>query len=302
MEHEKLQQLLEMLLYMSSGIKHTKAEIMNRFNIKERTFYRDMETLRTVGFIIPRPKNSHYYIDQESPYFREIDQLLHFSKEEAYILQKAIHSIDDQNILKQNLVKKLYALYDFNRVADTIVKPENSENVHYLMNAIKDKKRVILHNYQSANSDKVSNRLVEPFDFTTNYIATWAYDVESGTCKTFRNTRLSSVEVLNDDWENESQHSTLPIDVFRMSSKKQIPVEVRMSLRASDLLKEEYPMAGQYIKPDKNNLFLLKTEVCGFEGVGRFVLGLIEEVEILSPPQLLDFIKNKIKKSSTDII
>lgn len=296
MEHSKLQQLLEMLLYLSSGIKRSKLEVMERFSITERTFYRYIDTFRTVGFIVPRPKDGYYYIDKESPYFNEIDELLHFSKEEASILQKAIHSIDNQNLLKQNLVQKLYALYDFDRVADTIVKQEHSDHIHQLIHAIKKKRRVVLHNYQSANSDQVSDRIVEPFDFTTNYIATWAYDIASGVCKTFRNTRLSSVEVLNDVWEFEDEHHSLPMDIFRFSAAESLPIHLVMTMRAADLLKEEYPLSEQYITPIDNHAFELKTEVCSLEGVGRFVLGLIEEIDVISPPELVDFLKNKVRK------
>ncbi len=148
--------------------------------------------------LFPNLSEGLYHIDKDSPYFREISELLHFSREEAMILQKAIHSISDENLLKQNLVRKLYALYDFDRVVDTIVKPEHSENIHQLMRAIKNKKRVILRGYFSANSNEMKDRMVEPFDFTTNYIATWAFDMDDNTCKTFKNTRISSVQVLEE--------------------------------------------------------------------------------------------------------
>lgn len=296
MDHSKLQQLLDMLLYLSSGIKRSKSEVMRRFDITERTFYRYIDTFRSVGFIVPRPKDALYFIDKESPYFNEIDELLHFSKEEASILQKAIHSIDNQNLLKQNLVQKLYALYDFERVADTIVKQEHSEHIHQLMRAIKLKKQVILHDYQSANSDKVSNRLVEPFDFTTNYIATWAYDIESGVCKTFRNTRLSSIEVLDEDWNNAESHKVLPMDAFRFSAAHQQEVHLTMSMRAADLLCEEFPLAEIDIHRLDDSTYELKTNVCSYEGIGRFVLGLIEEIDVISPLDFLDFLKDKAKK------
>lgn len=295
MEHSKLEQLLEMLLYLSSGIKRKKTEVMSYFDMTERTFYRYIDTFRTVGFIIPRPKDGYYYIDKESPYFREIDELLHFSKEEANILQKAIHSIDNENILKQNLINKLYALYDFDRVANTVVKQAHSEHIHQLMQAIRKKKRVVLRNYQSGNSDVVKDRLVEPFDFTTNYMATWAYDVESGMCKTFRNTRMSSVEVLNDDACFAEEHRALPIDIFRFSSAKQIPIKLKMTMRAADLLKEEYPLSEADISQVDSDFFL-ETNVCSYEGVGRFVLGLSGDVDIVSPPELITFVRNKVRK------
>lgn len=293
MEHSKLQQLLDMLLYLSSGIKRSKADVMERFGIGSSTFYRYIDTFRTVGFVVPRPKDGLYYIDKASPYFREIDELLHFSKEEAHILQKAIHSIDNQNLLKQNLVDKLYALYDFNRVANTVVKKEHSEHIHKLMMAIKSQKRVLLRNYKSANSDKVSDRLVEPFDFTTNYIATWAYDVASGECKTFRNTRMSAVEVLDENWNFQNKHHRLPIDIFRFSSKEQIPLKLKMTMRAADLLKEEYPLAEKDLIQLSDSKYILDTLVCSYEGVGRFVLGLLEEIEIVYPKDFVAFLKKK---------
>ena len=300
-EQQKLRRMLEIIIYLSSGIRRNLSEISRRFDISDRTAFRYIQTFREAGFIIPKAKAGLYYIDKDSPYFNEISELLHFSKEEAFILQKAIHSISDENLLKQNLVKKLYALYDFNRVANTIVKKEHSENIHQLMLAIKSKKKVILRAYFSANSNEMKDRVVEPFNFTTNYIATWAFDIEDQSCKTFKNTRISSVQVLDEAWENEADHRMLPMDVFRISSNQQIPVKIRLSIRACELLKEEYPLAEEYIQLVNDNQFLFETSVCSFEGIGRFVLGLCNEVQVVEPEEFKDFLKEKVKNSLTDI-
>lgn len=300
-EQQKLRRMLEIIIYLSSGIRRSLSEISRRFDISDRTAFRYIQAFREAGFIIPKPREGLYSIDKDSPYFREISELLHFSKEEAVILQKAIHSISDENLLKQNLVKKLYALYDFDRVANTIVKRENSENIHQLMHAIKSKSKVLLRGYFSANSNEMKDRLVEPFNFTTNYIATWAFDTEDQTCKTFKNTRIGSVQVLDDPWENEAKHNMLPMDVFRISSNQQIPVKMLLSIRACELLKEEYPLAEEYIHAVNDNQFLFDAPVCSFEGVGRFALGLCNEVQIVEPKEFTDFLKEKVKNSLTDI-
>ncbi len=151
--------MLEILLYLSSGIRRSLCETSQRFNISERTVVRYIRTFRDVGFIIPRPVDGLYFVDKNSPYFREIDKLLHNSREEANILQKAIHSINDENLLKQNLIRKLYSIYDFDRVAQTIVKKEHSENIHQLIKAIKGKNKVILRGYFS---DLVGREGFEP--------------------------------------------------------------------------------------------------------------------------------------------
>lgn len=299
-EQNKLKRLLELMIYLSSGIRYSQREIADRFRVSARTVYRDIKDLREVGFVISEPVDGRYYIDKDTPYFREISELLHFSKEEALILQKAIHSVSDENLLKRNLVKKLYALYDFDRVADTIVKPQHSANIHELIKAIKCRCKVVLRGYFSANSGQMKDRIVEPFDFTTNYLATWAYDIEDRCCKTFKNTRITSVEVLPEPWENTRDHIALPIDVFRISTDKRIRVRLNLSIRASELLKEEYPLAEEFINQEDEGRFVFEAEVAGFEGVGRFVMSLTDEIEIDYPDELKEFIRKKAKKILTD--
>lgn len=218
---------------------------------------------------------------------------MHFSEEEAWILSKAIHSIDDNTVLKSNLVKKLYALYDFKRVANAIVKKEYSANVHALMQAIEKKKKVVLQSYQSANSRKVSDRLVEPYDFTTGYINTWCYEPDSRKNKLFKLSRIRNVKVLDEDWEYENQHNPGLLDVFRISSYKQTEVVLELSLRARNLLIEEYPLSEKYIT-GQNSSYIFRGPVSGFEGVGRFVTGLSDEIKVYQPRALKTYLNKKM--------
>jgi predicted DNA-binding transcriptional regulator YafY len=299
-KQSKLQKILELMIFLSNGIRYSQLEVANRLDISERSVFRYIKDLRDVGFIIPPPKDGRYFIDKNTPYFKEISELLHFSKEEAFILQNAIHSISDENLLKQNLVRKLYALYDFDRVPDTIVKPEHSANIHELIRAIKYKNKVILRGYLSANSKQLKDRVVEPFDFTSNYIAIWAYDIEAGCCKTFKNTRINSVQVLSEPWKHEKEHIKLPIDVFRISSAKQTRVKLILSIRAAELLQEEYPLAEEYITQLNKEQYEFEAPVSSFDGVGRFIMGLCDEIEIVYPDELKDFLKEKAKKIIND--
>ena len=300
-EQQKLHKLLEMLLFLSSGLRYKIEEIADRFDITVRTARRYIKTFRDAGFVIPRPTDGYYYIDKNSPYFKEISELLHFSREEAVILQKAIHSINNENLLKQNLINKLYALYDFDLVVNTIVKKEHSENIHQLIQAIKFKNQVVLKEYLSANSNDARDRLVEPFDFTTNYVATWAYDIQSKCIKTFKNTRIKSVRILPQPWKNEEKHKTLPMDVFRISSANQTTVTLKLSIRACELLKEEYPLAEEFIQTISEKEYLFSAPVCCFEGVGRFVMGLFNEIEVIEPENFKIFLKKRAKNILTDI-
>ncbi len=294
-DQAKIEQTLKIILYLSSGLKYSINNIAEKFEISQRTVQRYIRTFRNAGFIIDRPVNGLYKIDKKSPYFKELSDLLHFTEEEAFILSKAIHSIDNVNIIKNNLIKKLYSLYDFDRVAISVVKKENSENIHSIVKAIKEKKQVILRSYSSANSSIIRDRLVEVFDFTTNYISVWAYEAESNKNKLFKTSRIKKVEITDNNWQFEKEHKQNHLDIFRISSDTKTKVKLELNLRAKNLLIEEYPLAEKYIKKQSDKIYIFDGWVCNFEGVGRFVLGLCKDIKIIKPTALKQHLKNKIK-------
>jgi predicted DNA-binding transcriptional regulator YafY len=151
-----------------------------------------------------------------------------------------------------------------------------------------------LCNYSSAHSQTIRDRLVEPFAFTTNYIQMWTYDVEERKNKLFKIKRIESIQLLPQTWQYTDEHASGNIDIFRICSFEQIPVKLKLNLRAANLLTEEYPLSEKYLTKISDNEWFLETEVCSFEGVGRFVMGLLQDIEILEPEELRDFIRKKI--------
>jgi len=284
-----------MLLLLSGNRNYTITELAEKFNTSERTIQRYIASFKETGFVFTLSEG-RYRIEKMDKDFRKISDLLHFSEEEAWLLTKAIHAVSDNNILKANLEKKLYSLYNFDRVVDSVIKGKNGENVHALIHAIETQKQVLLRHYRSANSNMERDRLVEPFDFTTNYIAVWAFDPESRTNKLFKTARIESVEVLNKPFEHILKHKKQTTDVFRISSEKQIPVRLLLNMRAYNLLIEEFPLAEQLCTKLVDNEWRFEAQVCGFDGVGRFVLGLMDEVKVLAPKELKEYVDKKIKK------
>ena len=52
---------------------------------------------------------------------------------------------------------------------------------------------------------------------------------------------------------------------------------------AHNLLIEEYPLATRDLRQIDDNHWLLDTMVCDYVGIGRFVMGLSEDIKILTP-------------------
>ena len=297
MDQPKIERLLRLMKMMTANTSYSVDEMAARLDMSRRTIYRYIDTFREAGFVIKKSGN-HIRLDKESPHFKDISQLVHFTEEEAVILKRAIESIDDTNLLKQNLKRKLYSVYDNKILADTIVQGSAAATVHTLIEAIENHQQVTLHNYRSAHGSAVRDRKVEPFAFTTNYVQVWCYDCESHSCKLFKLSRIGSVELLDEQWQYTQEHKKGFIDIFRMNGgDERYHIKLSLGLLARNLLVEEYPLAEQYLSEDNDSgRWILDTEVANYAGVARFVVGLLDDIHIIDSPELEAYIARYVER------
>lgn len=295
MDQPKLERLLRLMKMLTANTTYNVDQLADRLQMSRRTVYRYIDTFREAGFVIKKSGDC-IRLDKESPHFRDISQLVHFTEEEAVILKNAIENIDDTNLLKQNLKKKLYSVYDNKNLADTVVRGKNASNIRQLIEAIESRRQAVLHAYQSAHGSAVRDRRVEPFAFTTNYVQVWCYDLDDGTCKLFKTSRIGSVSLCAEAWSHAAEHTEGFIDVFRMHGGERHRIRLELGLLAYNLLCEEYPLAERDLKPLEEGRWLLDTEVAGYAGVGRFVVGLLDDIRIVDSPGLKKHIDAYIVK------
>lgn len=294
MDQPKIERMLRLMKMLTANTTYTIDDIADRLDMSRRTIYRYIDTFREAGFVIKK-SSSYIRLDKESPHFKDISQLVHFTEEEAVILKRAIESIDDTNLLKQNLKRKLYSVYDNKILADTIVRGSNTTNVHSLIEAIEQQRQVILKDYRSSHAGAVRDRIVEPFAFTTNYVQVWCFDTESRSCKLFKLSRIGTVEMLKQEWQWASEHKQGFLDIFRMNGETRHHIRLKMGILSRNLLIEEYPLAEQYLTTE-NNKWILDTDVANYTGVARFVVGLMDDIQIIDTPELENYIANYIAK------
>ena len=293
MDQPKIERLLRIMMMLTGNITYTIPQLAKRLHTSERTIYRYIETFREAGFLIYR-EGDYFRIDKESKYLKDISDLIHFSEEEAYILKSAIENIDETNLIKQNLKKKLASVYNYKMLAEVTTHPKNKNNVEKLAEAIKNHQQIILNNYQSANSNSVQDRLVEPFKFTTNLVQVWCFEPASQTNKLFNIARIGAITLTDEPWHYEAEHNAGYMDIFRIASNKKLPVKLSLSLRAANLLIEEYPLAELYMSETEENRWLLATDVCSYEGVGRFVLGLYDDIDLIDSPKFQTYLNKRL--------
>ncbi|MFI3301580.1 MAG: WYL domain-containing protein [Rikenellaceae bacterium] len=295
MDQPKISRILRLMKMLTANTSYSVDDLAQRLSMSRRTIYRYIDTFREAGFVIKK-EGEHIRLDRESPHFKDISQLVHFTEEEAVILKKSIEAIDDNNLLKANLKRKLYSVYDNKVLANTVVSGKNAPNVHNLVEAITEHKVVILKDYQSAHGSVVRDRRVEPIAFTTNYVQVWCYDTEDNQNKIFKTSRIGEVEILADAWAFEVEHNEGFMDLFRMTGKERHRVELELGMLSHNLLMEEYPLSEKFITPLGNGRWLLCVEVASLAGVGRFVMGLLDDIIIRNTPILEEYISLQITK------
>ena len=122
MELVKFERQLRLMMMLTQNRSHTLEDLGKMLGMSPRSVYRYLEAFKMAGFVV-RKTDKCYYLDKSSPYFKDITSLVHFTEEEAYVLKRAIESLDGGSAMKQNLKKKLYNLYaesDNDLLLDTI--------------------------------------------------------------------------------------------------------------------------------------------------------------------------------------
>ena len=290
MDHGRIVRLLKLMELLSSNVDYTIQELMDRLETSRRSVFRYIDSLKVAGFTMKKKGTSVHKLLTNSCHKIELSQLIHLSDEEAYLLHNLIGALTSDCQVAINLEKKLTALFDATSVTEIIGNKVTGENIMRLRQAMDEKKQVTLIGYESGNTMSISDRLVEPIRFSTNYTDVYAYEVATGITKVFKISRISQVEVSLTDWQHEHQHGKIETDCFRMSGNEDIPVTLKMTLKAKNLLIEEYPLSSKYIFFDGEHWWF-KGNVKELAGVGRFTLGLADQITVTDTPVLKDYIR-----------
>lgn len=297
MEQPRVERVFRLMRLMTGNVYFTVEELAEKLDTSYRSIYRYIDTFKELGFVVEKIHGNVYRLVKMPSPFKDLSKLVYFSDEEAKILCNLIENLDSTHSLKSALYKKLAAIYDLSSIKEFKGSKSNAGCIQAIKNAMEEKKKVVLRNYASANSGNVRDRIVEPFGFTNNHIEVWAYDTEKKDNRLFKIPRIEWVDILNEDWEYESAHQRKKIDPFHMAYDGDgTPVKLVLSLRAKNLLLEEFPLAEAFVRKEKDK-WMFEGAVGPLEGVGRFCIGLAKDVKVVDSPALEGYIKDFIENN-----
>ncbi|MBS1762485.1 MAG: HTH domain-containing protein [Bacteroidetes bacterium] len=271
--------LLKILMLIAGNRKYTASEIAEKFGCSKRSVFRYIRQIEAAGFVVD---NNNGYKLEKNFAERQLKEILHFSEDEVFLFINSIKNIEGNSKLQKRLLRKLNCFYHL-KVFEGIRENAALEKIDVLSRSISEGRQVVLHNYRSGNSNIIESRQVEPFKFTPEYDSVVAYDVNSEMVKLFKVDRMDYVEENGRLWKFAKHHSDCITDAFGIAGIKiSKSISFQLTLKAYNLLTEEFPSTKKHIAECRGS-YILKIKVCGYEGVGRFVLGLPMDISNIEP-------------------
>ena len=287
----RIYRVFQLINFLRTKPSKTPRSLAGLLEISERSVYRYFDLIGQLGFEVKKSEAGRFYIEANE------DERIPFTAQEVDYITKMVSSVGKNSTIGQSVLHKVGHYTEHQVAARNIYDANLGKIIEQLSIAIQEKKQVMLVNYFSARSETVTDRLVEPMQFTDNYEAISAFEVSTEQNKYFNIERISEVRLLDSDMFFEDQHEFFKPDVFGFQGKEMDKeVEFEMSLRASLLLKEEYPMARAYIKAlPGGKRFVFKAKVQAYEGPARFVKGFGDEIFSKGSPDFLNHLAKNSK-------
>lgn len=295
MRHDKLGLQLELLLLLTENRQWTVEMLCEHLNIQKRNLYYYLEFFKQADFGVTKQGN-YYYISRQSPFISKLCDVVKFTDSEALTLKHLVDSADDKDLLIRSIRKKLERFYDFHVLENSSMNKKQARIAQKLYDAIMQERMVMIHDYSSPHSQTLTDREIEPFLLMNGNHDVRAYEHSSGMNKTFKISRMGDLEILDKPWRHRSKHMAMFTDYFNFSGDQPHEVCLRLDRLSYNVLVEEYPKTERDIVAEEDGEhWMFRPSICSMIGIGRFILGLYDHIDIIDSPELQEYIKKKIE-------
>ena len=253
----------------------TIRRLSQSLEVSERSTYRYLDLLAELGFEVTKDMHNKFSLGG--------DQIVDpFTKEEAQLIHEVLSVSVKNNPLVASIKAKLPSMEVSNILSNNIVSGHLAKLVAQINESIASQHQLRLLKYQSASSESITDRLVEPIGFTSNYQYLCAFEVESKQNKYFKIERMGSIEVLADSFQFTSMHKLLNPDVFGFNEgEESFPIQLRLSMRAQLWLRDDYPDTVKYLTEHTDGSWHLDVTVHSMDPVNRIIRSMPGEVTLV---------------------
>lgn len=313
-EQAKIFRVFSLIRLLKQPSGHSVRKLADEhLDCTERTVFRYLNLLKAVGYRVDSftrtdsqgKAEKHYYITEAADGAER-----YFTEQEARLLRVRLASLGEPSPLLDSIWRKVKLTSELVPLPDELRVLNQAAFIDRLQQAIKDRQRVVLRQYRSTNSATVRDRVVEPMALSDKFNQLVAIEVEKGERRTYNISRMQDVDIL------EKEPCVFPAgtwepDLFGMADTDWQPVVLQLTERAYQLLILEYPDALLYCLPVKAGpgrgeatgagpewAHEFRYQVRGYEGIGRFVMGLPTETRVVAPEAFRTFVREKSARAT----
>lgn len=286
--------LLELVKLLNTDEFQSTAKLAEQLGVSTRMVYNYLNVLNEQGFDVEK-QVVRYRLDRNSAFFKTIDELIPLNIQEAEYICGMMPSVNEDGNLSQSIKRKLTRYYGLTDQGMIPVDKTQERKVRQLKDAIKRQRQVVLKGYSSPSSHSVKDRLVEPFYLFNNDEDVRCYELSTHMNKTFKLARIESVEIQRTRWTEELKHKRMYTDIFAFSGDKLYIIELVLGQLARNLLIEEYPQTARNIIQIGEGRWQAILNVTSYVGVGRFVIGLYDDIEVVGDEGFKAYLYEKVQ-------
>lgn len=293
-EQQKILRVFKLINLLQSKLGKPVHRFAELIGTDIRTIYRYFNLLEKLGFEIIK-QHGKYKIQEQVGLAHSMN-FGAFSEEESHFLKKLIESYGNSNLLRDSLLQKIGVRSEVKVGTEELFKANLGRVVDEIAKGIQSKKIICLKDYYSLSSDTISDRLVEPVNFTINYDGVHCFELESRSMKLFKIERIGEVVITSHFWKNEPKHILTDKRLFGFIGKNKFSIKLKMSKKAYQLMLEEFPTSRPFMYIKNRNQYYFAGEIPQLPGLARFILSLPGEVKIEEGKELKDYLAVQIQR------
>lgn len=282
--------ILSLLSLLHRDIYWPVDRLAQRFGTTKRTIYRYLKDLEEMNYVLVKDAQNRYKIAGS----RE-NVMPEFDPDEYIFLREIVASARPEHPLRQSILDKINENIQLPVIGGLAAQQVTTNILQTIQQAMQEGVCVGLHDYYSLRSDKISDRVIEPVKLIRGMRYILGIDRETGQVRQFKIDRIGGAAKLKIKMANTPDFSAWGVDDFYMNGFRGTKVKLGLTMKAANLLCEEYGVDPKSLKKDETlpYPFTYESTVYGMEGVGRFVMGLIDQVKIYSPERLKTYLRKK---------
>ncbi|MGE8203549.1 helix-turn-helix transcriptional regulator [Heyndrickxia sp. NPDC080065] len=298
----KLDRLLAIIMILVNQRRVQAQELAEMFDVSVRTIYRDIDTLNQAGIPIVTYQGQNGGIGLIDGYRMDKHVL---TRDELNAISIALKSISTsyQDVHASAVLEKLKGITNEQQPPESIFidfspwggSPVLKEKVTMLKKAIETS--VCVHFFYSNSSGEESEREVEPHTIVLKGQSWYLY----AFClkkKQFRLFKIARMKELTVD-EKEFERKEVQLDESPWDKEWYHPERITtlvFTFQSRDLAMIEEMFGVENVTKDEEGRFIVRTEMPEDEGMYRFLLGFMDQIEVIEPIHVREKLRGLLKK------